>query len=908
MNDNVLHSDHLSIPRFEKQNGVNCLYTNTDILHNKLEELETYIDKNNIDLIAITETLPKHADESYTPIFVLNGYKCFLNNEGRGVAIFVKENIECSRLENYEKLFSPSVFLKLKLPNMNHCIFGNIYRSPNATDKENDKLNEQITKIADEHLREKLVLVGDFNFPDIDWAGDTCHKGDNHKASKFLECLHFNHLSQFISEPTHHRGTQSPTLIDLILSNDDDLVQNIVHYPPLGKSHHSLIYFNIDMVYSKPTESPVLKYQMDKGDFDKMRQFIGNIDWDRELDENLSRDEWGDLIVGKMEEAKELYVPKKFFKKNYVKRTFSAPDSLISALRLKRKCFKQYKKHPTQRNHEAYVFYRNAVNKEVKKAKRKKERKVAKESKLNPKALYQYIASRTKPREAIPNLDKPDGTQTTNDAEKVNVLNNFFKSVYTQEGDTPVPDFDMNVNNTLSQISISKNDLALALKSLNEYKSAGPDRIHPRMLKELADQIAIPLHKLFLRSLSEGKILTKWKEQEIVPIFKKGKKSDPGNYRPVSLTSVICKVFEGFVRTALYKHLIDNGLLSSKQFGFCKGRSCLTQLLVTIDEWMSSLDKGIPVDAAYLDFKKAFDSVPHQRLICKLKGYGIDGHLLDWISDFLSGRTQYVTINGTSSEKVSVTSGVPQGSVLGPTLFIYYINDLPSVANTPTRIFADDTKSYNQIEVKEDSVHLQTCINSLIKWSYKWLLFFNCSKCNMMHLGKNNPCYEYTTSAEEQINPLNVTVKEKDLGVYVDPLLNFNEHITTTIRKARGVSGLILRTLDSRCSDILCPLFLSMVRPVLEYANPVWCPYLRKDIDRIERVQRHFTKRISGLNKLSYTERLKALDLPSLEYRRARGDMVECYKITHEIYDPLTTYTLFELDTNKTTRAHPFKI
>ena len=139
----------------------------------------------------------------------------------------------------------------------------------------------------------------------------------------------------------------------------------------------------------------------------------------------------------------------------------------------------------------------------------------------------------------------------------------------------------MNVNNTLSQISISKNDLALALKSLNEYKSAGPDRIHPRMLKELADQIAIPLHKLFLRSLSEGKILTKGKEQEIVPIFKKGKKSDPGNYRPVSLTSVICKVFEGFVRTALYKHLIDNGLLSSKQFGFCKGRSCLTQLLVT---------------------------------------------------------------------------------------------------------------------------------------------------------------------------------------------------------------------------------------------------------------------------------------------------------------------------------------
>ena len=280
----------------------------------------------------------------------------------------------------------------------------------------------------------------------------------------------------------------------------------------------------------------------------------------------------------------------------------------------------------------------------------------------------------------------------------------------------------------------------------------------------------------------------------------------------------------------------------------------------------------------------------------------------DWISDFLTGRTQYVSVNGTSSEKVSVTSGVPQGSVLGPTLFIYYINDLPTVTSTPTSIFADDTKSHNQIKEEEDSIQLQSCIDSLIRWSYKWLLFFNCDKCNMMHLGKNNKCYEYTTCAEKQTTPLNVTTKEKDLGVYVDPLLNFKEHITMTIKKARGMSGLILRSLESRSSDILCPLFLSMVRPILEYANPVWCPYLRKDIDRVEKVQRHFTKRISGLNKMSYYERLESLNLPSLEFRRARGDMIECYKLTHELYDPLTTSTLFELDTNKSTRAHPFKL
>ena len=426
MNNDALHFDHMSIPRFEKQNGVNCLYTNTDVLHNKLEELQTYIDKNDIDLIAITETLPKNADDSYSPIFVIGGYKCFLNNDGRGVAIFVKDNIECCRLDKYEKLFSPSVILKIKMPNMENCIFGNIYRSPNTHDEDTEKLNQLIAKVADEHKREKLIIVGDFNFPDIDWAGDTCNKGENHKASKFLDCLHFNHLHQSIDEPTHHRGTQSPTLIDLIITNEDDLVHNISYYPPIGKSHHSLVYFSIDAVLDKPVETPVLKYMMNKADFNQMRSYIRNVDWEKELDANMSRDEWGDVIVNKMEEAKELYVPKKYFKKDFVKRNFAAPDSLISALRLKRKCFKQYKKHPTQRNHEAYVHYRNAVNKEVKKAKRKKEKKIALESKLNPKALFQYIASKTKPREAIPNLDKPDGTQTTNDAEKVKVLNDFF--------------------------------------------------------------------------------------------------------------------------------------------------------------------------------------------------------------------------------------------------------------------------------------------------------------------------------------------------------------------------------------------------------------------------------------------------------------------------------------------------
>ena len=267
---------------------------------------------------------------------------------------------------------------------------------------------------------------------------------------------------------------------------------------------------------------------------------------------------------------------------------------------------------------------------------------------------------------------------------------------------------------------------------------------------------------------------------------------------------------------------------------------------------MTYLDQNILVDVVYLDFKKAFDSVPHKRLIHKMKGYGVEGNLLDWVTDFLKDRTQFVSVNGCNSESVPVTSGVPQGSVLGPTLFIYYINDLPTVTDSKSKIFADDTKGFNPIRDQDDHTKQQECIDSFVKWSVKWLLGFNTTKCNMMHLGKNNPRHKYTINNGDEVCNLNITTCEKDLGVYIDPLLDFNEHMAKTVKKARSITGMILRNINGRTYDILVPLFVGLVRPILEYANPVWSPIYRKDIDMIEKVQRNFTKRVSGLNRLTY--------------------------------------------------------
>ena len=236
------------------------------------------------------------------------------------------------------------------------------------------------------------------------------------------------------------------------------------------------------------------------------------------------------------------------------------------------------------------------------------------------------------------------------------------------------------------------------LRNLKPNKSPGTDQIHPFLLRECASNLAKPFSLLFNLTISQCKIPNEWKKAEIRPIYKKkGSKSDPSNYRPVSLTSVTCKVFEKIIKKSLCNHLLDNNLLSPHQFGFIPGRNTNSQLLVTIKEWQKSLDHSTPTDVAYLDFRKAFDAVPHKRLLFKLEKYGIKGNLLHWIENFLSERTQYVKINNAKSDVRPVTSGVPQGSVLGPMLFIYFINDLPEVSTVNTKIYADDTKAFSEI-------------------------------------------------------------------------------------------------------------------------------------------------------------------------------------------------------------------
>ncbi len=231
-----------------------------------------------------------------------------------------------------------------------------------------------------------------------------------------------------------------------------------------------------------------------------------------------------------------------------------------------------------------------------------------------------------------------------------------------------------------------------------------------------------------------------WKRGNVTPIYKKGPKGNPGNYRPVSLTSVPCKLMESILKSNIMDHLMNNNLIRQSQHGFMPGKSCASNLTTFLDRAAKAVDEGKSVDIFYLDFAKAFDKVPRKRLIAKLRAKGLEQEVVSWIEEWLTGRTQRVTIGGSYSSEAAVDSGVPQGSVLGPCLFTIFIDNLEvevEITELGTFIvkFADDTKGLQEIESEEDRDRIQKALDMLVRWADEWGMVFNVEKCKVMHVG-----------------------------------------------------------------------------------------------------------------------------------------------------------------------------
>ena len=517
------------------------------------------------------------------------------------------------------------------------------------------------------------------------------------------------------------------------------------------------------------------------------------------------------------------------------------------------------------------------------------------------------MRSRQNKKDKVGPLKDTHGNLITSDEETVDMLNEYFGSVFTIENIQNIPVanrmFQGDEKDVKREVIFTKHRVVEMLKNLKVDKTPGIDALHPKFLFEVREEIGEILAVIMNMSMQTGEIPQDWKDAIVVPLFKKGNRSEACNYRPVSLTCIICKIMEKIIKEDMMKHMENHKLIKESQHGFMNNKSCLTNLLEFFEDIYDFLDTVPSVDVIYLDFAKAFDKVPHQRLSKKLEAIGIDGKLLKWLGSWLLDRRQRVTLNGSNSKWINVSSGVPQGSVLGPILFLVYINDLDKGVESNMYKFADDTKLCRVIQTEEDAKVLKDDISKLYKWSQDWQMLFNVDKCTVMHMGKKNRKFRYEMNGIQ----LKEITEERDLGVLVHASATTSMQCAKAASKGNQVLGMIRRTMVSRDKDVILKLYKSLVRPHLEYCVQVWSPSLKRDIKIIEKVQRRATKMIKGMHCLSYDERLLRCRLTTLERRRIRGDLILTYNILNKHVN-VNSDKFFTIASTNNTRGHHQKI
>ena len=423
------------------------------------------------------------------------------------------------------------------------------------------------------------------------------------------------------------------------------------------------------------------------------------------------------------------------------------------------------------------------------------------------------------------------------------------------------------------------------VKNLDIAKANGPDGVSACMLKATVYSIAPSLTSLFNLSISKGHFPKMWKTASVVPIPKSKAKHSPSGYRPISLLSILSKLLEKHFHSVLSNHLAEHQPLSDIQWGFQRGKSTTTALLSITQEWARLLDQNHEICCVFFDLQKAFDTVPHRSLLKRLEQLHLHPLILRWIHSYLSHREQSVVVNGTSSNPTHVISGVPQGSILGPLLFLIYVDSISSLnlsEGTKLALYADDMLLHRTIYSTADYAELQKDIDNIYQWSVANHLSFNVSKCKSMVITRKRNSNPSTMSLNHI--PLEMVYQYKYLGVTLSSDLSWSAHIKEICAKGRKLLGLLYRQFSNNTDpNVLAKLYVALVRPHLEYGAQVWNPHSAKDVDNLEKIQK-FALRICSKNfHANYQDLLQFFQLPSLQNRRLYLSLCSFYKIINNI-------------------------
>jgi hypothetical protein len=852
------------------------MYTNANSVVGKINELRQRSD--GFHVVGVTETW---ATEQVTDADLhMEGFHMYrVDREGKkggGVIMYVWEGLNsslCTRMMAYK--FDESVWCNVNTESGN-ILLGLCYRSPSSSVNNNDNLLYLFREASKQPGMKHVHVFGDFNYPEIDYNNLTVYASDEAASTKFFDTTDELFWTQHVTEPTRCRDGQQPSTLDYVFTDDGGLVDQIRYQTPMGRSDHVVLQWDLQL---RATASAFNHNRLNywKGNYVEINKAIEAVNWSKELAGRSVNDMWNMLrkIIIDLEKKHIPVETQRKYKKNH----WIARDT-INWIKKRNEAWRAYRRYSSGRSFDLYKRLRNKVTSMIRKDEMEYNNRIIMGFKGKPKKFYGHMRKLQAVKPGVSALKQESGQLTASDQETVEVLGRNFQKMFTSEGDMgpqhSSQDSETKFNS--DSVKLDRDSVRLKLLQLVPEKSAGPDNIHPALLKNCAESLAGPLSIIFNESYITGAIPDDWKTAHIVPIYKKGAKSDPANYRPVSLTSVVCKVMESLIKDQLMKYLQDNNIISDSQHGFVSGKSCLTNLLETLESWTKALDEGFGIDVLYLDYRKAFDSVPHKRLLEKLKANGIGSKTRAWLETFLTGRKMRVGIRDSFSQWFTVLSGVPQGSILGPLLFLLFVNELPDWIVNNMKMFADDTKLWTQIRTQDDSLTLQHDLDTLSAWSDKWLLKFNPEKCKLMHIGHKIDTKYFMEEGGRRVEIQAVT-EEKDLGVYFTNNLRPNKQCLKSAAKARSVLAMVRRHFKRIDPQSFRLLYKTYIRPHLEFCIQSWSPYLKKDIEILEKIQRMATRLVPQLRKYSYEGRLRRLQLTTLYQRRTRGDLIETYKL-----------------------------
>ena len=871
----------------------------------KMLEINKYLDFHKPDIFMLNETWLKKSIKN-SELFPIGVYKIFrldrspkthpidLNDpnkfrrNGGGVIIAIRRDLDITSTKLEFKCAGEILGLTLTFSDGKKIILCSYYRVGTLGNDNHNEFREYIRKARSRKGVKGIIIAGDLNMPKIDW--ETFSSPENIDRL-FLDSFTNFELEQLINEPTHIRGN----LLDLLLTDKSPFISGVNVSDTIlpCKSDHYCITFNIKSKFKRLKIPKREVYNYKRANWAAINSSLNSIDWENELQGN-AHESWSsfkNILFNLMDQ----HIPK--IKIGGVSQPFWFDAETHDLCREKERLHQKYKDtvDPELRLNRYLKFsmarkkFKHVVSKKMDDSFKDEE-----DCGLITKKFWSYVKA-TANSTRIPELVQLDSTYKSNPIDQAELYNTFFYNQFSEPSS-----YDISIDNSNSQdfdIDFSASRVHSILNNLNPSKAMGPDKIHGLVLKNCSKMLSKPLSLLFTRCYNSGSIPDEWKAALVVPVHKKGSKSDVKNYRPISLTCIIMKIMERIIRDELMArcgHMID-----SRQHGFLENKSCTTQLVDFCDSLALSLNNNIRSDVIYFDFAKAFDSVNHDLILTKLKTYfAIDSLLLQFMKNYLKERKQAVVISGSTSCYLPVLSGVPQGSILGPTLFVLFLNDITTGLNNETNImmYADDTKIWRQVASFSDHLKLQEDINFLLDWSVRNKMKFHPSKCKVLMVSRLNPplldvlpfiqFFYYLGSSL-----LDYVDSEKDLGIIMNRTQNFTEHSNSLYNRANQRFGLLKRTchfVDSAAKR--CILYLTMIRSIFEHCPVVWRPSSDSSINRLESIQKRSIKWINkdlsssySSNKLLYFTHCRQLNILPLQYRFDYHDLKLFHLIVHNL-------------------------